>query len=103
MLEKYYPILDRKTPILDVLKRRPTFILDEPLVKKLNPTLLSGQVVLPPGITREEAIEVVAASEWATNLAAGWLKRFFPELTPGTPEYKRKKAEIARIVAAGIV
>jgi len=102
MLEKYYPILDRKTPILDALKRRPTFILDEPLVKKFNPTL-SGQVALPPGITREEAIEVVASSEWAQNLAAGWLNKFFPEMTPGTPEYERKKAEIARVVAAGIV
>jgi len=101
MLEKYYPILDRKTPILDALKRRPTFILDEPLVRKFNP--ISGQVALPPGITREEAIEVVAGTEWATNLAAGWLKKFFPELTPGTPEYERKRAEISRVVAAGII
>jgi len=103
MLEKYYPILDRKTPVLDALKRRQTFILNEPLVKKFNPVFSAQAAPLPPGISREEAIEVVASSEWAQNLSAGWLRKFFPELTPGTPEYERKKAEIARTVAAGIV
>lgn len=63
----------------------------------------SLQAALPPGVTREEAIEVVASSEWAQNLAAGWLRRFFPEMRPGTPEYEKKKWEIARAVAAGIV
>ena len=59
--------------------------------------------VLPPGISRVEAIEVVAGSEWAQHLAEGWLRKFFPEMIPGTSEYERKKWDIARTVAAGVV
>lgn len=58
---------------------------------------------LPPGVSREEAIEIVSKSEWAQNLAAGWLRAFMPELKPGTPEYEGKKNEIAKRVAAGVV
>jgi hypothetical protein len=62
-------------------------------------TFFRFQAVLPPGVTMEEAIATVAASSWAQGLAAGWLARFFPEMKPGTPEYERKKNEIARTVA----
>jgi hypothetical protein len=62
-------------------------------------SLSTQAILLPPGVTREEAIATVAASSWAQGLAAGWLARFFPELKPRTPEYERKKNEIARIVA----
>lgn len=54
-------------------------------------------------ISREEAINVIARSEWAQNLATGWLKAFVPDLTPGTPKYEETKWRIARRVSAGVI
>lgn len=31
-----YPLIERPTPLFDILKERPTFILDEPLAKKID-------------------------------------------------------------------
>lgn len=89
----------KKKPIREFLKKRPTLILEKPLVEMLG----IDPPELPPGITREEAIEVVAATEWARNLATGWLKAFMPTLTPGTPEYEEAHKRISRRVAAGVI
>ncbi|NVM56540.1 MAG: hypothetical protein HWN51_00250 [Desulfobacterales bacterium] len=52
---------------------------------------------LPPGITREVAIESLAASPWAVQWAEGMLK--FTGVTPADPDYERRKKELARKVA----
>ena len=87
-------------PIRKILQNRPTLILEEPLVVTLG---LDPPAELPPGVTREEAIEVIAGSAWAQNLATGWLKAFMPDLRPGTPEYEEAHKRIARRVAEGVL
>jgi len=37
------PLIERPTPVLDILRERPTLILEEPLVKRLD-----GEDILPP-------------------------------------------------------
>jgi len=69
-----YPLIERKTPVIDLLKERPTLILDQPLVTKLNPFPFGGQIALPPGVTKEEAVEVVRET-WGKKLAAGMADR----------------------------
>jgi len=55
-------------PLRTALSKRPTLILDKPLVELLG--LDPPQVVLPPGVTEEEAIETVREL-WGKKLAAG--------------------------------
>lgn len=31
-----YPFIERPTPLFDLLKERPTFVLEEPLVKRID-------------------------------------------------------------------
>ncbi len=52
---------------------------------------------LPPGITRETAIESLAASPWAVQWSEGMLK--FTGVSPADPDYERRKKELARKVA----
>ena len=68
--EKRYPLLERPTPFLDFLKGRPTLILEKPLVEKLG----IDPPELPPGVTREEAKEVIKAA-WGVKLATGIAER----------------------------
>jgi len=89
-------ILKRK-PIRSILRRRPTIILKKPLVELLG----LDPPQLPPGVTLEEAIEVVAATPWATNLAIGFAKRMGYE--PCTPEYPDVVNRIRYMVARGLV
>jgi len=91
---KKFPLIERPTPVFDVLKRRPTIILDEPIVKKINP--FSPQ--LPPGVTREEAIETVREL-WGKKLAAGIADR--AGLTGRAREEFIEKWR--RVVAEGVV
>jgi hypothetical protein len=61
--------MQRPTPLVDLLKGRPTILLKQPLILRAN-TSLGMHAQLPPGVTREEAKEVVK-SAWGRKLAAG--------------------------------
>jgi len=91
-----YPLIERPTPLFDLLKRRKTLILKKPLARYIDPPEV---VAIDRRVPVEEAIEITARSKWATGLAEGWLRTFFPNLSPGTPEYEEAKARIARIVS----
>jgi hypothetical protein len=69
IVPKNFPIMQRPTPLLDLLKGRPTIILQEPLIRRVK-TPLGMHAQLPPGVTREEAKEVVK-SAWGRKLAEG--------------------------------
>jgi len=56
---------------------------------------------LPPGITPEQAAEVVGATPWARRLAEGQARK--GGLQPGTRAYERFVQEYARAVAEGLV
>jgi len=90
-------------PVRKALESRPTFVLDEPLVKKLglDPQKFRGQG-LPPGVTYDEAVEVVKGTEWAQGLAKGMCTKMFGA-TPGTPEYDRCVARVSDRVARGVL
>jgi len=90
---KKFPLIERKTPVIDLLSKRPTIILDEPLVKKIDPP----EVVLPPGVSPEEAVETVARTPWATGWAEGIAK--MAGYTPSTPEYHRQVERLSKFVA----
>lgn len=68
----------------------------EPFLLKDRPKVFA-QAELPPGITREEAIESLAASPWATQWAEGMLR--LAGVSPAVPDYERRKKELARRVA----
>lgn len=98
------PLLDfqpRRKPIISTLSTRPTFILREPLVRKLglNPLLgFRSQAVLPPGVTEEQAIKVVQEA-WGKKLAAGIADR--ARMTGA--ERERFIESWSRVVAEGLM
>jgi len=53
--------------------------------------------VLPPGVTEEEAIELVASSDWARNWAEGIAK--LAGLKPGTKEFEEQVERLSKFVA----
>lgn len=67
----------------------------EPLLLRDRPKVFTQE--LPPGITREVAIESLAASPWATQWAEGMLR--LTGVSPTEPDYERRKKELARRVA----
>ncbi|MEM2455178.1 MAG: hypothetical protein QXN21_04475 [Candidatus Bathyarchaeia archaeon] len=64
---------------------------------------LTGQVALPPGVTPEQAIEVVAKSEWARRLAEGVCGPGYAGFTPGTEEFERCVYNVSHRVAARVL
>ena len=56
---------------------------------------------LPPGVTREQAAEVVGATPWARRLAEGQARK--GGLRPGTRAYEGFVKEYAQAVATGMV
>lgn len=68
----------------------------EPMLLRDRPKVFT-QAELPPGITREEAIEALAASPWAVQWAEGMLR--LAGVSPAVPDYERRKKELARRVA----
>ena len=68
----------------------------EPFLLKGRPRVFS-QAELPVGITRETAIESLAASPWATQWAEGMLR--LAGVQPTVLDYERRKRELARRVA----
>jgi len=69
-VQKNFPIIQRPTPVIDLLKRRPTIVLQEPLILRAASPSRGMFAQLPPGVTEEEAKEVVKAA-WGRKLAAG--------------------------------
>jgi len=55
----------------------------------------------PNPITREEAIEIVAGTEWAQNWASGMCR--LAGITPGTPEWESCVKRLARKAAERII
>lgn len=58
---------------------------------------LQGQVELPPGVTPEEAVEVIARTPWARGWAEGIAK--LAGYKPGTPEYEETVDRLSHFVA----
>jgi hypothetical protein len=82
--------------ILDTLKSRRTIMLREPIVKRLG-SVFRGQVVLPPGVTTEQAVKVIASTPWARGWAEGIAK--LAGYTPGTPEFEEQVRRLSEFVA----
>lgn len=76
-------------PIRKILSEWEPMIPDRPKV--------FSQVTLPPGVGREEAIQTLASSPWATGWAEGMLR--LAGVPPTEPDYERRKKELARRVA----
>jgi len=56
---------------------------------------------LPEGVSKEEAIEIIAATPWAERAARGMAR--LGGLTPGTPEYNMFIEHYRKAVAKGMV
>jgi len=56
---------------------------------------------LPEGVTREEAIEIIAATPWAERAARGMAR--LGGLMPGTPEFESFVRHYRSAVARGMV
>lgn len=62
-----------------------------------RPRVFAQRAELPPGVTREVAVESLAASPWATQWAEGMLR--LAGVAPTDPSYEARKRELARRVA----
>ena len=97
-----------ESPILKFLRERETLIPRPKLAELFGSILgklqgLQGQAALPPGVTSEQAIEIVANSAWARNLAEGVCGSKYVGFTPGTPEYERCVYNVSHRVAAAVL
>lgn len=99
-----------KKPIRTFLKEREPLIPRKKLVDMLGSSYfgqieeLLGQVI--PAVDRvrpEDAIEVVAASTWAQELAKGVCGPGYAGFTPGTPEFDRCVYNVSHKVAARVL
>jgi len=92
----------KEGPIRKFLRERETLIPRKKLLELIGGQLL-GQEVLPPGVTPEAAIETVARSAWARNLAEGICGPGYAGFTPGTPEFERCVYNVSHRVAARVL
>jgi len=98
-------ILERK-PVRTWLKERKTIIERPKLVDVLERAgfgLFGQAVELPPGVSPEQAIEVVASSEWARKLAEGVCGPKYAGFTPGTREFEQCVYNVSHKVAARVL
>ena len=84
------------------LRERETLVPRPKLVDLLGESLF-GQVGLPPGVKPEDAIETVARSAWARNLAEGVCGPGYAGFTPGTPEFESCVYNVSHRVAARVL
>lgn len=84
----------KEKPIRSFLSKRPTLVLSKPLVVLLG---IDPPLELPPGVTPEQAVEVVAGSAWARGWASGIAK--LAGYTPGTPEFTKQVERLSKFVA----
>ncbi|MBW2561195.1 MAG: hypothetical protein JRE40_10140 [Deltaproteobacteria bacterium] len=61
-----------------------------------------AQQEFPPGVTREQAVEIVAGTDWAQGLARGMCSKLFG-VAPGTAEYEACVRRVSRKVAEGVL
>ena len=72
--------------LLEILENRPTFFLEEPLIKSLRRRFQIVEVVpRRTEISPEEAVKFV--ENWASKLVSGWIETFFGDL----PEDEKKR------------
>ena len=96
---KRFPLIERKTPIFDFLIKRPTILLDEPILKKLDPS--GNPIELPPGVTEEKAVETVAATPWAKGWAEGVAK--MAGYKEDTATYREQVKRLSKFVAKRLI
>lgn len=72
----------------------------EPFLLRDRPKLFAQE--LPAGVTREQAVEVVAGSEWAQHLAQGMCGKLVG-MAPGTSEYESCVRRVSHKVAEGVL
>jgi len=82
-------------PLRTLLRERPTLILEKPLVELLG--LDPPQIVLPPGVTEEEAVATIAATPWATGWGEGIAR--LAGYKSSTPEYHTQVKRLSEFVA----
>jgi len=88
--------------IKNYLRERETLIPRPKLVDFFEGNIF-GQITLPPGVTPEQAIEVVARSEWARKLAEGVCGPKYAGFAPGTPEFETCVRNVSHKVAARVL
>ena len=82
-------------PLRTALSKRPTLILEKPLVELLG--LDPPQIPLPPGVTEEQAVATIAATPWAKGWAEGIAK--LAGYKPSTPRYHAQVKRLSEFVA----
>ena len=96
-----------KKPLRTFLKERETLIPRKKiidLIEKLSPQPIEsvlGQII--DRVRPEDAIEVVANSTWAQELAKGICGAKYVGFTPGTPEFDRCVYNVSHRVAARVL
>jgi len=93
-------------PVRKFLKEREPLIPHKKLIDLINiDGLLVGREAppLPKGVSREEAIEVVAGSAWARGLAEGVCGGKYAGFEPGTTEFKTCVYNLRHRVAARVL
>jgi hypothetical protein len=93
----------KEGPIRKFLRERETLIPRKKLLELIGGQLLGQEAVLPPGVTPEAAIETVARSAWARNLAEGVCGPGYAGFTPGTPEFETCVYNVSHRVAARVL
>ena len=89
-------------PVRTFLKERETLIPRPKLIDIIEGEL-AGQIELPPGVSPEDAVEIVSRSAWARNLAAGVCGPGYAGFSPGTPEFDRCVSSVSHKVAARVL
>jgi len=84
--------LGKMGPLRRWLAKRETWIPRPKFFKQINP-----QVVLPPGVSVEEAVATIAATPWARGWGEGIAK--LAGYTPSTPEYHEQVKRLSEFVA----
>lgn len=92
------PIFRDKGPVMSFLSERKTVVLDEPLIVKLG---IDPPQELPPGITKEAAVELIAGTPWAMGAGEGVARKL--GLTPDTPEFRAAAYNWAKALAEGML
>jgi len=101
-------ILSQK-PVRRYLKERETLIPRKKLIEILEGSSIGqieeliGQELPIDRVRAEDAIEIVARSTWAQELAKGVCGPGYVGFTPGTPEYERCVYNVSHRVAARVL
>jgi len=92
--------------ILGWWKKRPTLILNKPLLGRMGIIDPPAEMLVPLKLDRhvelapEEIVNLIAQTSWARGIAEGLARR--GGLKPGTKAYKTFVENLARAVARGL-